>query len=141
MNNTVILIGRLTSNIELKYTGSGKAVVNSTIAVNRMRKDETDFINLQFWGKVAENLKNYCDKGSLVGIKGELRVDSFEDKDGNKKRNTYVLAENITFLDTKKKEVKEKTNDEIIMDVVNKKNPFEEMAMQVQMDEEEGLPF
>ena len=141
MNNTVILIGRLTSNIELRYTNSAKAVVNSTIAVKGMKKDETNFINFQCWGKVAENLKNYCSKGSLIGIRGELRVESFEGKDGNKKRNTYVLAENITFLDTKNKEIKEKTNDEIIMDVVNKKDPYKEMGKIIEMDLERELPF
>lgn len=110
MNNTVILIGRLTHDPELRYTNSNKAVVNSTMAVNRISNDETDFINFQIWNKSAENISKYCHKGSLIAIRGELRTEKYEDKNGNKRINVFVLANSVTFLDSKKEEKKEEND-------------------------------
>lgn len=104
MNNTVVLIGRLTAKPELRYTSSSKEVSNSNIAVKRGFGKETDFINFQVCGNIAKNFCEYCDKGSMIGIRGELRTEKYEDKDGNKRTNTYVLANSITFIETGKKE-------------------------------------
>ena len=106
--NNVVLVGRLTRDPELKYIpGSGTAVVNFAIAVDREftgkdGKKETDFIDIQVWGKSAENCANYIGKGSLVAIQGSIRVDSYQDQEGNNRKITKVNANRVQFLDSKK---------------------------------------
>ena len=100
MLNRVILIGRLTSNPELKYTGSNKAYTRICVAVNRFGEG-TDFINVTVWNKQAENVCEYLGKGSLVMIEGSLSVNSYEDSEGNRKTSTEVMAQNVQFLDRK----------------------------------------
>ncbi|WP_424236388.1 single-stranded DNA-binding protein [Bhargavaea ginsengi] len=99
--NSINLIGRLTKDIQLRYTNSGKAVANATLAVDRrFQKDKTDFINLVIWDKQAENLANYTGKGSRIGVNGRIETDSYE-KDGQRVFKTEVVVENFTFLDSK----------------------------------------
>ena len=106
--NNVVLVGRLTRDVELKYIpGSGTAVANFAIAVDREftgkdGKKETDFIDIQVWGKSAENCATYIGKGSLVAIQGSIRVDSYQDQDGNNRKITRVNANRVQFLDSKK---------------------------------------
>ena len=106
--NHVVLVGRLTRNPELKYIqGSGTSVANFAIAVDREfvgkdGKKEVDFIDIQVWGKSAENCANYIGKGSLVAIQGSIRVDSYQDQDGNNRKITRVNANRVQFLDSKK---------------------------------------
>ena len=106
--NNVVLVGRLTRDVELKYIqGSGTAVTNFAIAVDREftgkdGKKETDFVDIQVWGKSAENCANYIGKGSLVAIQGSIRVDSYQDQDGNNRKITRVNANRVQFLDNKK---------------------------------------
>ena len=106
--NNVALVGRLTRDVELKYIqGSGTAVANFAIAVDREfigkdSKKEVDFIDIQVWGKSAENCATYVGKGSLVAIQGSIRVDSYQDQDGNNRRITRVNANRVQFLDSKK---------------------------------------
>lgn len=138
MNNTVILVGRLVKDIELRFTQNNKAVTDFTLAVNR-DKDNTDFIRIQSWGKSAEALANYTKKGDMIGIRGALRHETYEDKDGNKRYSDYVLAQNIMFLNTKKEEPKEKSNSEILKDVMEDKAPFEEFGDSIEVNTE--LPF
>ena len=106
--NNVVLVGRLTRDVDLKYIqGSGMAVSNFAIAVDREftgkdGKKETDFIDIQVWGKSAENCANYIGKGSLVAIQGAIRVDSYQDQEGNNRKITRVNANRVQFLDSKK---------------------------------------
>ena len=106
--NKVIITGRLTNKPELKYTPSNNAIATFTVACNRQKKQdgtqETDFIKCRVWNKQAENLCKYQDKGSLVLVDGQLRVDSYTDKEGNKTSRTYVLANTIEYLQVKTKE-------------------------------------
>ena len=139
MNNTVVLVGRLVKNIELRFTQNGKAVTDFNLAVAR-DKDNTDFIRVQSWGKSAEALANYTKKGDMIGVRGALRHETYEDKDGNKRYSDYVLAQNITFLSTKKEEAREKSNSEIIKDVMTDKDPFEDFAKETQVANSD-LPF
>ena len=116
MLNQVILIGRLTNDPDLRYTsGNGKAVCNFGLAVNRpyKSKQEADFINIEVWGKQAENTAQYVGKGSKVAVTGELNIDQYE-KDGQKRTATKVKANRVVFLDDKKKIEGEeyKVNDE-----------------------------
>lgn len=105
--NSVILIGRLTKDPELKYIpGSGTAVSTFTIAIDRdyIKKDgtkETDFIPIEVMGKLAEVCANNLGKGRLVAVEGSIRVNSYE-KDGEKRTYTKVHANKIKFLDYKK---------------------------------------
>lgn len=105
MINQVVLVGRLTKAVDLRYTQSGHAVASFTIAVDRPFKNaqgekETDFINGNVWKKQAENMANYTDKGSLVGITGRIQVRNYE-KDGKRVYVTEVVAENVKFLSQK----------------------------------------
>ena len=106
--NNVVLVGRLTRDVDLKYIqGSGTPVASFTMAVDREfagkdGKKETDFIDIQVWGKSAENCANYIGKGSLVAIQGSIRVDSYQDQEGNNKKITRVNANRVQFLDSKK---------------------------------------
>ena len=114
--NNFFAIGRLIKDVEVKYTRTNKAVAGFTRAVTRPFKNqngdyESDFINCELWGKIAETMKNYLKKGDMIGIKGSLRSDSYEDKDGNKKYRTYVNVEKVTFLQAKKEEKNEIGND------------------------------
>lgn len=136
MNNTVILVGRLTKDTELRYTTTNKAVCEFTLAVAR-DKDNTDFIRVQTWNKTAEAINKYCEKGDMIGVKGSWKHDNFEDKDGNKRIKDYVLATNITFLSTKKEEPKEKLNCVETMEAITK-DPYEEVGQEVKQDD---LPF
>ncbi len=103
--NKVFLIGRLTRDPELRYTGENNAVANFSIAVNRNYTNqagerEADFINIIVWRKLAENVKNYLTKGSQVAIDGRIQTRTYE-KDGKKNYITEVVADNVEFLDTK----------------------------------------
>lgn len=100
MLNRVILIGRLTSNPEIKYTGSNKPYTRICVAVNRF-SEGTDFINVTVWNKQAENVCEYLGKGSLVMIEGSLSVNNYEDSEGNRRTSTEVMAQNVQFLDRK----------------------------------------
>lgn len=104
--NNIVLIGRLVKDPELRTTGTGKSVTNINIAVNRPTSYEevqqTDFINIQAWNKLAENLCKYQKKGSQIAVEGALRIDNYTDVNGDNKYKTYVLANNIMFLDNKK---------------------------------------
>jgi len=99
--NSINLIGRLTKDVELRYTSSGKAVANATLAVDRrFQKDKTDFLNLVIWDKKAETLSNYTGKGSKIGVTGRVETDSYE-KDGRRVYKTEIIVEDFTFLDSK----------------------------------------
>ena len=100
--NSINLVGRITKDLELRFTQSNKAVCEFNLAVNRVGQEQADFITCQVWNGQAENLKKYQGEGSLIGVVGSLRVDQFQDKDGNNRYKTYVLANNIEYLGTKK---------------------------------------
>ena len=104
--NRVMLIGRLTTKPELRYTGSNLPYTRFSVAVNRTFNNaqgerETDFINVVVWRKQAENVCNFLNKGSLVSIEGRLQTGSYDDKDGNKRYTMDVVADSVQFLETK----------------------------------------
>ena len=108
--NNVTLIGRLTRDPTISHTQSGKAFAKLSLAVGRMKKEETDFINCVAWEKTAEVIGEYCRKGSKVGIVGKIQTGSYENEDKKKIYTFDVLIREIQFLDTKEKtgEVEEK---------------------------------
>ena len=104
--NKVFLIGRLTRDPELRYTGSNIPVATFSLAVNRNFSNqngerEADFFNIVVWRKQAENCKNYLNQGSQVAIEGRLQSRSYDDKDGSKRYVTEVVADNVEFLGSK----------------------------------------
>ena len=106
--NQVILVGRLAQNVELRYiAGTGTPVATFTVAVEREfvgknGKREVDFIDVQTWGKSAENCSNYIGKGSLVSVQGSLRVEKYEDREGNRRISYRVNADRVQFLSSKR---------------------------------------
>ena len=106
MINSVNLTGRLTNDVELRYTQSGAAVASFSLAVarqfsNAQGQRETDFIQCVVWRKSAEALANYTHKGSLIGITGRLSTRTYE-KDGKTVYVTEVNVDNFSFLESKK---------------------------------------
>ena len=121
MFNKVYLLGRLSKDVELRNTTSGKSVASCSIATSKTWKDEagnkqekTEFTNLVIWGKGAEIFAQYLSKGSKVFIERELATRSWEDKNtGQKRYATEVIVNDFKFLDNKKEKSKEQS-DEII---------------------------
>ena len=101
--NKVVLIGRLTRDPELRYTGNNTPVASFSLAVNRNYSNqqgerEADFINIVVWRKQAENVKNYLTQGSQVAIDGRLQTRTYDDQNGQRRYITEVIADNVEFL-------------------------------------------
>lgn len=107
MINRSVLVGRLTRDPDLKYTASGTAVAQFTLAVNRQFKNqetgerEADFVNCVIWRKAAENFANFTHKGSLVGIDGRIQTRNYENQQGQRVYVTEVVVENFSLLEPK----------------------------------------
>ena len=112
--NNVVLIGRLTRDPELRYLpNTNTANCTFTLAVDKgLSKDKkqeyeqkgwatADFINIAVWGKMAEVVNNFVGKGNLIAINGRLSVRNYEDKQGNKRTWTEVVASNVDFIEWK----------------------------------------
>lgn len=104
--NKVFLIGRLTRDPELRYTGNNTAVASFSLAVNRNFSNqngerEADFINIVVWRKQAENVKNYLSQGSQVAVDGRIQTRSYDDQQGQRRYVTEVIADNVEFLGSK----------------------------------------
>lgn len=107
MINNVVVVGRLTRAVDLRYTSNGTAYASFTLATDRDFKNqngekETDFINCVMWRKPAENLANYTKKGSLIGIEGRIQTRNYDNQQGQKVYVTEVLAERFHFLESSK---------------------------------------
>lgn len=102
MLNQVVVVGRLVQDPEIKELENGQRVSNITLAVPRSYKNmngeyETDFIPCKLWNNMADNVKGYCKKGDIAGIKGRLQTRQDEDKN-----IIEIVAEKVTFLSSKK---------------------------------------
>lgn len=107
MLNKIFIMGRLTRDPELRRTQNGTAVTSFTLAVDRDFKNadgtkDTDFIDVVAWRNTAEFVSKYFSKGRMAVVDGRLQLRDWTDKDGNKRRNAEVLADNIYFGDSKK---------------------------------------
>jgi single-strand DNA-binding protein len=97
--NRVILVGNLTRDPEIRYTQSGKAVTKFTLAGNNPRnKEETTFVDIVAWDRLGETCNTYLKKGSNTLIEGRLVIRSYDDKDGNKRKATEVVIDNMQML-------------------------------------------
>lgn len=103
--NLAMLIGRITKDIEVKNAG-GTSATRFTLAVDRMKNDEADFISCKAFGKTAELLGKYCGKGSLIAISGSIRTGSYE-QNGRKVYTTDVIADRVQFLSKRIEEADE----------------------------------
>ena len=106
MLNRVVLIGRLTKDPELRYSPNGVAVTNFTLAIDRRFKNaqgekETDFIPCVAFKQLAELCANYLAKGKLASVDGRMQVSTYNDKEGQKRWVTEVIAEDVHFLSPK----------------------------------------
>ena len=109
MLNRVILIGRLTADPELRYTGGGIPVANFRIAVDRSfasssGERQTDFINIVAWRQRAEFAANYLTKGRLVAVDGKLQIREWTTQDGQRRRTAEVVADELRGLDRRREE-------------------------------------
>ena len=106
MLNNVSLVGRLTKDVELRYTPSNVAVATFTLAINRTFKNESgereaDFSNRVVWRQQAENLANFAKKGALIGVIGRIQTRSYDNQQGQRVYVTEVVAEQFQLLESK----------------------------------------
>lgn len=128
MFNKVTLVGRISTDLELRYTGSNKAYCRFNLAVNRMNEG-TDFIPVTVWGKPAENLVSYQNKGSLILVDGSINMSNYTDKDGNNRTSFEVMTSNVQFLSNKK--TSNETSDEQV-----ETDPYKEFGNQIEIDDD-----
>lgn len=95
--NTWLGCGRLTKDAEVGTTQKGTAMAKFRMAVNDRRNEDTLFLNILCFGKMAEALKDHLKKGRLVGVQGKLKIDDYQDKDGNQKNSICVMADEISL--------------------------------------------
>ena len=102
--NSVTLVGRAGRDPEVRYFESGTVVANLTMAVNRRnREDEPDWFNLEIWGKQAQVAADYVKKGSLIGITGSFKLDSWKDRNTGEDRNKPVVrVDRLELLGSKR---------------------------------------
>ena len=107
MLNVVVLMGRLVADPELRHTPNDVAVTSIRIAVDRAYSKagadrQTDFIDVTAWRQTAEFISRYFTKGSMIAVQGSLRVDSYTDRDNNKRTRYEVVADNVSFCGSKR---------------------------------------
>jgi single-strand DNA-binding protein len=105
--NKVLLMGNLTRDIELKYTASNQALANIGLAVNRRyrtadgeSREDTTFVDCEAWGRTAEVMGQYLKKGRPVFVEGRLKLDQWQDQNGNNRSKLRVVVENFQFIDS-----------------------------------------
>lgn len=103
--NKAIIMGNLGRDPEVRFTTSGQAVCNFSVATSRrwtdgqgQKQEKTEWHNIVVWGKTAENCGKYLAKGRTVLIEGEIQTRSWDDKDGNKKYTTEIVARDVQFI-------------------------------------------
>jgi len=151
--NNISLVGRITKDPELRTIASGNVTTTITVAVNRRFTNqngerEADFIQCVVWNKQAENVSKFCNKGSLVGVTGRIQTRNYDGQDGKKVYVTEVVADNVTFLESKNKGSNEFEGSEpqfnnvdspaVTTDVTE--DPFKDFGSEVVLSDDD-LPF
>ena len=147
--NRATIIGRITKDIELRYTSNGVAFTSIQVAINNGKDKEgndrpADFVNVQVWDKQAETLAKYQSKGSKILVEGPIKTDSYTSNDGITKYITYVRATRIIFL-----EKINQNEEEVIVKMNDPVTPADFItSVETQMNfasvfdsEDNGLPF
>lgn len=131
MFNKVVLVGRISNDLELRQTNNGKSYCRFNLAVNRMNEG-TDFITITAWKKQAENIVQYQSKGSLILVEGSISTGNYTDSEGNNRKTFEVMAQNVQFLGNKRNiDVSEEQSD--VDD--NENDPYEEFGEQISIDD------
>lgn len=142
MINSVVLMGRLTYDPELRSTPNGVSVIRFQIACDRRfrgsdEERKADFIDVTAWRQTAEFISRYFHKGSMIAVEGSIQTENFTDKDGNKRKSVQVVANNVSFCGSKAE------SDTALDTPFNQPAPnyadnsdFEEIP-----DDEDNLPF
>ena len=110
MLNHIVLMGRLTRDPELRYTGSNVPVASFSIAVDRdfgrgeNGEKQTDFINVSAWRQTGEFVSKYFTKGSMIVVSGRLQIRDYTDRDGNRRTAAEVVADNVYFGESKRRD-------------------------------------
>ena len=146
MINNLTLIGRLTKDVELKYTPANQAVAQFTLAVNRTFKNangerESDFINCVIWRKSAENFANFAKKGALIGITGRIQTRNYENQQGQRVYITEVIAENFQMLESRNQQhgQQQAQTQQATQQQVKQPDPFSGVSPTILNDD--SLPF
>jgi single-strand DNA-binding protein len=138
--NNLTLLGRTTAAIELKQTQAGKSVATFSLAVKRpFTKDTTDFFNVTVWDKQAETIAKYVNKGNLICVRGYLQNRSWEDKNGNKRYATEIVAEEFDFCEARN--AQEGTNASTTANYMPDAYKTPQNANFEGADRDDGLPF
>lgn len=125
MLNRIVLIGRLTKDVDLRYTQSGVAVASFSLAVDRkFGNGETDFINIIAWRGLGENCGKFLSKGKMAAVDGRLQIRSYEDKQGNKRTIAEVVADDVRFLSPKDNSQTQKAGGDGLDDYIDDEMPM-----------------
>ena len=129
MLNSVIIMGRLTRDPELRRTQSGTAVTSFTMAVDRDFKSqsgekETDFIDVVAWRNTGEFAAKYLAKGRMAAVEGRIQVRDWQDKDGNRRKAVEVVADNVYFADSKRDSKPQESRDDQEFDEIEDDGDF-----------------
>ncbi len=142
MINSVVLMGRLTYDPELRTTPNGISVVRIQLACDRnfQRSGEerkADFIDVTAWRQTAEFISRYFRKGSMIAVEGSIQTENFTDKDGNKRKSVQVVANNVSFCGTKAESGTDSAFNQPAPSYASADNSdFEEI-----IDDDDDLPF
>ena len=109
MLNTAAIVGRLGKDPELRTTQSGKSVTSFSLAVQRPRKNqsgeyESDWLDVQAWGTTAEFICKYFQQGQMMAVSGRIQVRTYKDRDGNNRKAVEIVAQDVSFCESRKRE-------------------------------------
>lgn len=140
MLNKTVLVGRLTRDPELRYTQDGVAVASFNLAVQRRyNREQTDFIDIVTWRKLAELCAEYLRKGRLVSVEGSIKTETYTDKNGQKRKSFQVVANDVRFLDKNKpSESSGKAKKDDWSDIATE---FEAEVDNLNYEEDDEIPF
>ena len=151
MINRVILVGRLTKDVELRKTPAGNSVVSFTLAVSRrVSKNNTtnqptaDFISCVAWNQTADLMKNYLHKGSQIGVEGRIQTRNYDDPNvpGRKVYVTEVVADNVTFLESRAASENRPTQTQSAVDAYYPDvEDYQETSQTLDLSSVDDLPF
>lgn len=117
MLNKIVVMGRLTRDVELRYTQNQTPVASFTIACDRdLGEKQTDFLDCVAWKKTAEFVNNYFRKGSMAIVSGRLQIRDWTDKDGNKRKTAEIVADSVYFGESKREAAPQKPSFEELDD-------------------------
>ena len=137
--NNVTLSGRLTKDPECKEFDGGKAVCDFTIAVNGYKKEDTLYIKIKAWDARARSCSKYCSKGSLINVAGSLRENSWKDKEGNSRKEIYILASDIEFVQKPQEESNKNKTEQVKTESNSEPTPV--VHEEINEEDLEQVPF